>query len=181
MVRIRLTAAICVIAIIALFLGGCMNEEASELHSEGTNLLSTFFDSEEKAVSRSEAMQISPQMTLKDAIALLGTPHHDSGSAHHPLFYSWDLKDGGSLNIIFSGNDFNDFWAKLHNNEFFIPDETIGIEATGHFKFAIGSLGRCLTENEVKVLKDWRLQTKAIYAAIETPEKEKNVLFDLET
>lgn len=158
-----------------------MNEEASELYPKSTGFMEVFFDAEEKTVLQSEAMQISPQMTLKDTIALLGTPHHDSGSAHHPLFYSWDLKDGGSLNTIFSGDDFNDFWAKLHNNEFFIPDETIGTEATGHFKFVIGSLGRCLTENEVKVLKDWRLQTKAIYAAIETADRNKTVLFDLTT
>ena len=130
MVRFRLTAAICVMAIVALLLGGCMNEEASELHPEGSNFLVKFFDAEEKNVSISKAMQINPQMTLKDVIALLGAPHHDSGSAHHPLLYSWDLKDGGSLNITFIGNDFDGLWTKLHNNEFVLPDEIIEPETT---------------------------------------------------
>lgn len=44
MVRFRLTAAICVMAIVASLLGGCMNEEASELHPEGSNFLVKFFD-----------------------------------------------------------------------------------------------------------------------------------------
>ncbi len=181
MVRFRLTAAICVMAIVASLLGGCMNEKAIEPHSEDINFLAKFFDAEEKNVSRSKAMQINPQMTLKDVIALLGAPHHDSGSAHHPLLYSWDLKDGGSLNITFIGNDFDGLWTKLHNNEFVLPDEIIEPETTKKCNVVVGALKRCLTENELSVLKDWALQTKAIYAAIETPEKEKNVLFDLAT
>ena len=44
MVRFRLTAAICVMAVVALLLGGCMNEEASKLHPEGSNFLAKFFD-----------------------------------------------------------------------------------------------------------------------------------------
>lgn len=72
------------------------------------------------------------------------------------------------MEIVFEGSDYEQFWEKYHNRECVLPEGNGG-DSNNWIHIA--------TPNEQKVLKERIQNTKAVYATIEIPRKERIILF----
>lgn len=113
--------------------------------------------------------EINSNLTLEEALDLFGTPRPSDRSSDYPLVYSWKIGDGEVLYLIFERDDQKEFKEKLDNGEYILPEEVVRYEENGL---------RQLTDNELKVLREWVMDHTPVCAYIEQ-NGEKNVLFDL--
>lgn len=139
----------------------------------GINYLS-YINSEiinEHQVGKSEIdiNEINSNLTLKEALDLFGTPRPSNSSSIYPLVYSWEIGDGEVLSLIFERDDQKEFKEKLDNGEYILPEDVVRYDENGL---------RQLTDNELKVLREWVMGHTPICAYI-LRNGEKNFLFDL--
>ncbi len=111
--------------------------------------------------------KLDKEMTLGEALKLLGTPLPDTRSSVYPLVYSWSLQDGELLSITFENENREEFWNELNSGKYVLPDEAV--------EYVEGGL-RAMTPNEAKVFREWILSHKAVSACV-TKDGVKNTLF----
>lgn len=112
--------------------------------------------------------EINEELTLGRALDSFGTPRVSERNSIYPLVYSWNISDTEILYIVFEIDNREDFMEKLRNGDYILPSEPIQYGDQG-VRFA--------TDNELKVLREWTRDHKAVYAYI-VHDGEKNVLFD---
>lgn len=121
-------------------------------------------ESYKELVECSLVEKISENMTMKEVFKILGKNWYCTTGKDYPFSYTWDLSDGSKLVIEFKSDTYSldELMKKIHDGEFAIQDE---------------NTKNGLTPNELKVMKEWRQNTKAVYAYIETPGKDDVILF----
>ncbi len=101
--------------------------------------------------------KITEKLTVKEALEMFGKPLPDTRSSIYPIVYSWSLNENEILYIVFETCNYTDFWKELNDGKYILPTETI--------QYGEGGL-RFATENELKAVKEWTLNHKAIAAYI---------------
>ncbi len=113
--------------------------------------------------------KINADLTLGQALALLGSEHRDDRSAMYPVEYNWALNDRQTLYILFEDAHYDEFWEKFTGGAFELPEEEIKTTANGT---------PFMTDNEMRVLGEWYRSLKAVRAYI-VENGEETILFDL--
>ncbi len=114
--------------------------------------------------------KVNQNLSLGEALNLFGKPLPDTRNADYPLVYSWEVNKKEILYMVFEKPDRREFWDKIDNGTYILPEETPKYDSHGL---------RFVTDNELKVIREW-VATHTPVCAYTIRDGERTTLFDLE-
>ena len=113
--------------------------------------------------------KVNPNLTLGEALSLFGKPLPNERNSDYPLVYSWDVNGEEVLYMVFEKPDRGEFWDKIKNGAYILPEETPQYDSSGL---------RFVTDNELKAIREW-VTSHTPVCAYTVRNGEQTILFDL--